>query len=61
MTQSAKVFIRRDEKTGDVILSRKPSSWDDFFALTKTMQIPNDFMLNRDDSPPQERDFFNDF
>jgi len=27
------VFIRRDEKTGDVILSRRPASWDEFFSL----------------------------
>ena len=27
------VFIRRDETTGDVILSSKPSGWDEFFAL----------------------------
>ena len=30
------VFIRKDPKTGDVILSRKPSNWDDFFELLKT-------------------------
>ena len=27
------VFIRRDESTGDVILSSKPSGWDEFFAV----------------------------
>ncbi|MDR3089964.1 MAG: hypothetical protein LBU39_09115 [Desulfobulbaceae bacterium] len=26
------VYIRRDPETGDVILSRKPDSWEDFFA-----------------------------
>jgi len=26
------VFIRRDETTGDVILSSKPPTWDGFFA-----------------------------
>lgn len=25
------VFIRKDAQTGDVILSRKPATWDGFF------------------------------
>jgi antitoxin VapB len=29
------VFIRQDPETGDVILSRKPASWDEFFAALK--------------------------
>jgi virulence-associated protein VagC len=31
--EGEEVFIRRDEKTGDVILSRRPASWDEFFSL----------------------------
>ena len=54
------VFIRKDPKTGDVILSRKPGDWDDFFNLLKTVEIPKDFMVSREDSLPQERDIFND-
>ena len=27
------VFIRKDPKTGDVIISKNPGSWDDFFKL----------------------------
>ena len=27
------VYIRRDQETGDVILSSVPSSWDSFFSL----------------------------
>ena len=54
------VFIRKDPKTGDVILSRKPENWDDFFKLLKTAEIPNDFMMTREDSLPQERNIFND-
>ncbi len=52
----SEVFIRRDPKTGDVILSRKPSTWDDFFTILKTSEIPEDFMTERQDSLPQERD-----
>lgn len=54
------VFIRKDPKTGDVILSRKPGTWDDFFNLLKTVDIPDDFLRDRGDSVSQERDVFND-
>jgi antitoxin VapB len=50
------VFIRKDPKTGDVILSRKPGNWDDFFDLLKKVEIPKDFMVGREDSLPQERE-----
>lgn len=29
---STEVYIRKDLKTGDVILTEKPQNWDDFFA-----------------------------
>lgn len=54
------VYIRKDAKTGDVILSRRPGTWDDFFALLKTADIPNHFMAHREDSLPQERDLFDE-
>jgi antitoxin VapB len=38
------VFIRQDPETGDVILSRKPASWDDFFAALKGAEVPADFL-----------------
>jgi antitoxin VapB len=38
------VFIRQDEETGDVILSRKPATWDDFFAALDGADIPADFL-----------------
>jgi antitoxin VapB len=38
------VFIRQDPETGDVILSRKPASWDGFFAALKTADVPADFL-----------------
>lgn len=34
------VFIRQDPETGDVILSRKPATWDDFFAALKDADVP---------------------
>jgi antitoxin VapB len=38
------VFIRQDPETGDVILSRKPASWDDFFAALKGTKVPADLL-----------------
>lgn len=38
------VFIHRDEKTGDVVLSRKPENWDVFFAAIKNTEVPVDFL-----------------
>ncbi len=54
------VYIRKDWKTGDVILSRKPDTWDDFLTLKARVKVPHDFMLNREDDIPQARDLFND-
>jgi antitoxin VapB len=51
----SEVFVRRDPATGDVILSRRPDSWKDFFELVDTLDIPEDFMSDRDVSPPQKR------
>lgn len=56
----SEVFIRKDPKTGDVILSCKPENWDGFFNLLKTVEVPKDFMMAREDSLPQDRELFND-
>ena len=55
---SDEVYIRQDLATGDVILSKKPGTWDDFFALVAEADIPQDFLATRDLSPPQTRDLF---
>jgi len=52
------VFIRKDPVTGDIILSRKPGSWDDFFKLMETVEIPEGFMDDRDNELPPDRDLF---
>ncbi len=41
------VYIHRDETTGDVVLSRRPDTWDDFFALD-TKDVPAGFMTEAD-------------
>jgi len=49
----SEVYIRRDPETGDVILSRRPDSWVDFFALDKTTDVPADFMTEADRDQPE--------
>ena len=51
----SEVYVRRDPATGDVILSRRPDSWEDFFDLTEKIEIPQDFLSNRRDAAPQKR------
>jgi len=52
------VFIRKDPVTGDIILSRKPESWDGFFKLMETIEVPDGFMADRDNELPPDRDLF---
>jgi len=56
--EGSEVYIRRDPDTGDVILSRRPESWQDFFELMKTIEVPEDFLADRQDAPPQKRKLF---
>ena len=55
---SSEVLIRKDPESGEVILSRKPGSWDDLFALADSMEIPADFLACRDGRPPKKRRLF---
>ena len=56
--EGKEVFIRRDPRTGDVILSRRSDSWESFFALTQEAGVPEDFMTERRDQVPQKRKLF---
>ena len=56
--EGAEVYVRRDPATGDVVLSRRPDSWKDFFELMKTVDVPEDFLADRQDAPPQKRTLF---
>jgi antitoxin VapB len=56
--ESSEVYIRRDPASGDVILSRRPESWQDFFELMNTIDVPEDFLADRQDAPPQKRKLF---
>lgn len=55
--EGKEVFIRRDAATGDVILSRRPGGWADFFALVDDTDIPADFLADRTESAPQTREW----
>jgi antitoxin VapB len=57
--EGREVFVRRDSKTGDVILSRKPDSWDGLFELYGKGDVSSDFLERADrNQPPQDRDPF---
>ncbi len=50
------VYIRRDPQSGDLILSEAPGGWDEIFAALDKACFPEDFLANRAQGTPQERD-----
>jgi antitoxin VapB len=56
--EGSEVFIRQDPATGDVVLSRRPESWDGFFKLRQETNVPDEFMADRQDKAPQKRELF---
>ena len=53
------VYIRQYTETGDVILSRKPATWDDFFVALKGADVPDDFLNEKErNQSEQNRDPF---
>lgn len=52
--EGSEVFVRRDPRTGDVILSRKPDSWDGLLQLHQSADVPDDFLGPSDRSQPQQ-------
>ncbi|WP_295390809.1 antitoxin [uncultured Thiodictyon sp.] len=54
--EGKEVYIERSGDT--VILRPKLAGWDDFFAGPSA--TPDDFLADRGDIPPQDRDFFHD-
>lgn len=56
--EGSEVYVRRDPQNGDVVLSRRPESWEDFFQLVRNLDLPDDFLTNRKDEPPQKRKLF---
>jgi antitoxin VapB len=57
--EGTEVFIRKDSRTGDVILSARPhTSWKSFFLMRDQIGVPKDFLSKRGDGPPQDRELF---
>ncbi len=50
------VYIHRDSDTGDVIISKKPGNWRSFFDLASNVNVPDDFMADRDNEVLEELD-----
>jgi antitoxin VapB len=55
--RSSVVSIRRDPRSGDVILSEGPGAWSDVFTALDTANVPEDFLSNAERSrrPPTRR------
>lgn len=55
--EGEEVFIRRDPLTGDVVLSCRPESWEEFLELCKAIAVPADFLTETDrDQGTTDRD-----
>jgi antitoxin VapB len=54
---SSEVYIRRDPRNGDLILSRAPGSLSEIFAAFDRLGVPQDFLSSeeRAQEAPQER------
>jgi antitoxin VapB len=50
------VDIRRDFVTGDVVLSKPMASWDEYFDWVRTLQLPSDPLIERDQPEDDMRD-----
>lgn len=53
--EGKEVNIRRDPKSGEVILSPRRRSWKEFFDRLDSFGPYGDFMLDRKDTLPQKR------
>jgi len=56
--EGSEVFIRQNQTTGDVILSRRPESWNGFFEIRREAKVPEEFMASRQNEAPQKRELF---
>jgi antitoxin VapB len=50
------VDIRRDPITGDVVLSKPLASWDKYFDWARKLNLPADFLRERDQPQDDLRD-----
>jgi antitoxin VapB len=54
--EGSEVEIRRDPITKEVVLSQSKRSWDDYFDWVRTLDLPDDFLENRDQPREDLRD-----
>ena len=50
------VDIRRDSTTGDVVLSKPFASWEEYFDWVRTLELPRDFLEERNQPEDDLRD-----
>ncbi len=50
------VFIRRDEQTGNLILSQAAETWQEIFAALAADPFPDDFLADRGQGRLSERE-----
>lgn len=53
---TSEVYVRRDEQTGDVILSQVPKSWEEIFAEIDKAGFPPEFMADRNQGVAETRE-----
>lgn len=54
----SEVYIRKDPRSDDIILSRRPHSWEELFDFIDKSSVPDEFLRVRGDEPPQKRKLF---
>ena len=54
--EGSDVDIRRDPVTGEVVLSTPKTSWVEYFDWVRTLDLPDDFLENRDQPIDDLRD-----
>lgn len=50
------VFVRRDPRSGDLILSPAPKDWKKVFEIIDAAGFPDDFMEDREQGTPDARE-----
>lgn len=55
------VYIKKDNKTGDIILSQKPTTWAQIFTSIDEIEInESDLVFERENDISINREFMND-
>jgi antitoxin VapB len=53
---TSEFYLRRDARTGDVILSRVPESWAEIYAALGSAGVPDDFLSDRAQGTSEKRE-----